>query len=109
MRIGNLVGLGNAYRATLSARIAILLAFAISILNSVVLLAARKDWGRLFSSEPEIIEIVADILPLVTIFQIADGVNACMGGLLRGAGRAVLGALINLMSYYAVGACTLVR
>ena len=50
---------------------------------------ARHRWGRLFSSEPEVIRLVATVLPLMAAFQLADGLSGATGGLLRGAGRAV--------------------
>ncbi|KAK4705275.1 multidrug resistance protein, MATE family, partial [Phenoliferia sp. Uapishka_3] len=51
----------------------------------------------------DVIQLVAGVLPLVALFQLADGLSGAAGGLLRGAGRATLGALINLTSYYVVG------
>lgn len=35
--------------------------------------------------------------------QFGDGFNATIGGVLRGAGRQELGALLNLLSYWSVG------
>jgi MATE family multidrug resistance protein len=44
-------------------------------------------WGRLFSSEPAIVKIVATVLPLVAAFQLMDGLSGAMSGVLRGAGK----------------------
>lgn len=75
------------------------IAVVVASVNSLLLVLFRNSWGRLFSSEEEVIGIVASILPLVALFQLADSLSGATGGLLRGAGRAPLGALINLSQY----------
>jgi MATE family multidrug resistance protein len=77
----------------------------------------RQIFGYLFSDDEDVVELVSLILPLVASFQIADGLAASCGGVLRGqgiwvltqrgrhadalrAGRQHLGALFNLVSYY---------
>lgn len=96
-----------------------------------MLVLLRHRWGKLFSSEPDVISLVATVLPLVAAFQLTDGerriwleetlvtllqsvdrwpivtrspagLSGATGGLLRGAGRAPLGAIINLTSYYVI-------
>lgn len=37
---------------------------------------------------------------LLVVMQFGDGFNCTIGGVLRGAGRQELGALLNLMSYW---------
>ena len=32
-----------------------------------------RSWGKLFSSEEEVISLVAGVLPLVAFFQLTDG------------------------------------
>ena len=46
--------------------------------------------------ETEVVKLVADILPLVALFQIADGLSGVTGGILRARGKQVLGALLNI-------------
>lgn len=60
----------------------------------------RNKWGSLFSSEPEIIKLVANVLPLVAAFQLSDGLSGAMGGVLRGAGKPVLGAIVRARALF---------
>ncbi|GAA5877766.1 hypothetical protein JCM3774_000749 [Rhodotorula dairenensis] len=103
VRIGNLLGAQKPHLARVASRLTIAIAIVCSGVNSILLLLLRNVWGTLFSSEPEIIKLVADVLPLVAAFQLWDGLSGAMGGVLRGAGKPVLGAIINTASYYVLG------
>lgn len=72
----------------------IVIAVIASAVNSVLLILLRRSWGTLFTSEPEIINLVSDVLPLVSAFQLMDGLSGAMGGVLRGAGKPTLGAIV---------------
>ena len=56
----------------------------------------------LFSSDPEVIEIVAQVLPLCAAFQLFDAIAAVTNGILRGLGRQEIGGYIQLFCYYAI-------
>lgn len=103
VRVGNLVGAGYPYASKTSAQVALAMSVVISLLNSTLLLALKKNWGRLFSSDDVVVAIVADIMPLVGAFQLADGITAAAMGVLRGTGLATLGAQINLVAYWVIG------
>ncbi|GAA5990011.1 hypothetical protein JCM5350_002367 [Sporobolomyces pararoseus] len=103
VRIGNLLGAQKPHLARLASRMTILIAVIVSAFNSIVLVLFRGRWGRLFSSEPSIVSIVATVLPLVAAFQLMDGLSGAMSGVLRGAGKPGLGAYINIAAYYVIG------
>lgn len=63
-------------------------------------MATRNSVGALFNSDQRVVELVADIMPYVALFQIADGLNGSCGGVLRGLGRQWVGAVVNCVSYY---------
>ncbi|PWN53420.1 MATE efflux family protein, partial [Violaceomyces palustris] len=103
VRIGNLLGAGRAKEAKISSNVALLLSLVMGGANSAMYLAFRKQWGYLFSSDPEVIRLVGEILPILALFQVADGVCGIAGGVLRGTGRQAQGAVINMTAYYVVG------
>jgi MATE family multidrug resistance protein len=43
----------------------------------------------LFNDDPEVVSLVASVLPLVALFQVFDGLGATTGGVLRARGRQV--------------------
>ena len=71
--------------------------------SSAICIIFRKNWGYLFNNDPEVVALVATVMPYIALFQITDGVTASTGAILRSLGLHTTGALINLMSYYVIG------
>ncbi|KAL5520376.1 hypothetical protein ACEPAG_9600 [Sanghuangporus baumii] len=103
VRIGNLLGERNAHRADISAKASLLVVLVIEGLNSAIFLIFRNKWGYLFNNDLKVIGLVASILPLVALFQVFDGLSACIAGVLRARGKQTTGALLNLSAYYILG------
>jgi multidrug resistance protein, MATE family len=102
-RIGNSLGANLPNTSRNAAICAYICAFVLATGNAMALLAVKDKWGYLFSSDPEVVDIVAGILPLAAIFQVSDALGAVGGGILRGAGRQAIGASINIAGYYVFG------
>ena len=99
-RVANLIGATLADAAKTSTRVTFSAAIVVGILN-VTLLSTLKDYiPRLFTSDPEVIAIVAEILPLCAAFQLFDALAACCNGVLRGLGRQEFGGYVQLFCYY---------
>lgn len=92
VRVGNLVGAGLPHTARLSTKVAMYMSVIIGLFNSSLLIFAKNSWGRLFSSDEEVVVIVAAVIPLVGLFQLTDGVSGAAAGILRGTGLAKQGA-----------------
>ncbi|KAG2159453.1 MATE efflux family protein [Suillus bovinus] len=103
VRIGNLLGEKNARRAGVSANAAILLSAVAAGFFTTVLMAFRKSWGYLFNNDPEVVALVATILPVAALFQMPDFACAITSGILRARGKQFTGALLNLSAYYVIG------
>ncbi|KAI6453895.1 ethionine resistance protein [Pyricularia oryzae] len=99
-RLGNLLGAGDVRGARRSAHSAAILSVVFGTTLLVVLMAARHRVGALFNDDEQVIALVAEVVPYVALFQIADGLNGSCGGALRGMGRQWVGALVNCVSYY---------
>ncbi|KAG0149555.1 hypothetical protein CROQUDRAFT_653357 [Cronartium quercuum f. sp. fusiforme G11] len=103
VRCGNLLGAGLPRRAQLATYSALSAGFCVGLFNMIFMILFRERLGQVFSSAPEVITIVADVLPLVALFQVPDCMAGVVGGILRGLGKPNIGALINSAGYYAVG------
>ncbi|KAL9126715.1 MAG: hypothetical protein Q9217_004278 [Psora testacea] len=101
-RIANLIGATLADAAKLSARVAGITAIGVGILNVVLLSSLRTILPRLFTSEAEVIELVAKVLPLCAAFQLFDALAACSNGILRGLGRQDFGGYVQVVAYYVI-------
>lgn len=74
----------------------------LGVINLVVFGALRYQLPRLFTDDPDVIVIVAQVLPVVAIMQVFDGLSAGAHGLLRGVGKQSIGGPANLISYYVI-------
>lgn len=99
-RIGNLLGAHRPAETRRAAHCAAVLSTVAGTAILVLLLAVRHVFGRLFNDDQRVVDLVADVMPYVALFQIADGLNGSCGGVLRGMGRQWVGAAVNLISYY---------
>ncbi|KAI1806023.1 MATE efflux family protein [Daldinia bambusicola] len=99
-RIGNLLGARKPREASRAAHCAAVLSTILGAFILAVLMSTRNVFGRIFNDDERVVRLVADVMPFVALFQIADGLNGSCGGVLRGMGRQWVGALVNLISYY---------
>ncbi|KAM0321780.1 hypothetical protein ACHAQA_009876 [Verticillium albo-atrum] len=99
-RLGNLLGAHKPREAARAAHAAAILSVVLGTVVLVILMATKNVFGRIFNDDERVVRLVADIMPYVALFQIADGLNGSCGGSLRGMGKQWIGAAVNLVSYY---------
>ncbi|KAI0521764.1 MATE efflux family protein [Xylaria bambusicola] len=99
-RIGNLLGAQRSRDAARAAHCAAVLSVLNGAIILSILMSTRNVFGKMFNDDERVVGLVAEVLPLVALFQIADGLNGSCGGALRGMGKQWVGALVNLVSYY---------
>lgn len=99
-RVGNLVGAGLGKSADTACRAALLAAAIFGTINGLILYTLRGKVGSLFSSDLDVIAMVAQVLPYGAMYQVNDSLAAVSGGLLRGQGRQNISGYVNLIFYY---------
>jgi MATE family multidrug resistance protein len=103
VRVGNALGAGLPRTARRSAYVAYGMVLITQFVLAAGALACRNSAAYLFTDEVEVATAAAKIFPIMACCLIGDGVNAAVGGVLRGAGRQELGAIFNLVAYWVVG------
>ncbi|KAJ3485634.1 hypothetical protein NLI96_g4836 [Meripilus lineatus] len=101
--IGNLLGEENATRASYATKAALIIGVGIAFIWSAMFVLFRNSWAYIFNDDPEVVSLVASILPIVALFQVFDGQSAVSSGVLRAQGKQFTGALLNLSAYYIIG------
>ncbi|PYI23706.1 MATE efflux family protein [Aspergillus violaceofuscus CBS 115571] len=101
-RVANLIGATLVNAAKTSAKVTMVGAVIVGLLNMLLLSSLRYYIPRLFTSEEEVIELVAQVLPLCAAFQLFDALAANCNGILRGIGRQEIGGYVQLFCYYAI-------
>lgn len=99
-RIGNLLGSRDSTGAARAAHTSAVLSMVFGGVVLAVLIGTRDHFAKIFNDDRSVVQLTAEVLPYVALFQIADGLNGSCGGSLRGMGRQHVGALVNLVSYY---------
>uniref|UniRef100_A0A3Q0S488 Solute carrier family 47 member 3 n=1 Tax=Amphilophus citrinellus TaxID=61819 RepID=A0A3Q0S488_AMPCI len=103
VRVGNALGAENIEQAKLSCKVPIICALIISCFVSTVFGTCRNVIGYIFTSEPDILQRVSDIMLIFAFLHLFDAIAGVTGGVLRGAGKQLFGALCNLVGYYFIG------
>ncbi|RTG90247.1 multidrug resistance protein, MATE family [Schistosoma bovis] len=65
-----------------------------------ILIATRWYLPRVFTSDDGVIELVAELMPIIAFFQIIDGANGICSGVLKGSGLQTVGAVVNIFCLY---------
>ncbi|KAG6809774.1 hypothetical protein H0H92_014791 [Tricholoma furcatifolium] len=86
-RVGNYIGSRSVPGSRRSAHASIILSVIVGAVVMAVLMCFKDVYGRLFSDEEDVVNLVASVMPLVASFQIADGLANSCGGVLRGQGN----------------------
>ncbi|EQL36050.1 hypothetical protein BDFG_02313 [Blastomyces dermatitidis ATCC 26199] len=101
-RIANFIGASLTGAARTSAKVGMVGAVIIGLLNITILSSLRNYIPNLFTSDEEVADMVAQILPLCASFQLFDALATNCNGILRGLGRQSFGGYVQLFCYYAV-------
>ncbi|KAJ4701179.1 Protein DETOXIFICATION [Melia azedarach] len=102
-RVGNELGAGKPYKAKLAAMVALGCAFFIGIINVTWTVILRDRWAGLFTKDDLVKALVASVLPIIGLCELGNCPQTTGCGILRGTARPVIGARINLGSFYFVG------
>ncbi|CAI5679133.1 unnamed protein product [Oreochromis niloticus] len=103
VRVGNALGAGNIEQAKLSSKVPIICAFIIACFVSIIFGVSKDVIGYIFTSEPDILQRVSDVMLIFSFLHLADAVAGVAGGVVRGVGKQSVGALCNLVGYYFIG------
>ncbi|KAJ4301564.1 hypothetical protein N0V90_003657 [Kalmusia sp. IMI 367209] len=102
-RIANLIGATLHQPAQMAAQVAVVFSVIVGIFNLLFLSLLRSYLPRLFTPDEEVIDLVAQLLPLCAAFQLFDSMQANCNGILRGIGKQEIGGYIALFAYYIIG------
>ena len=102
-RIGHSLGAGQTSKAKCTAIVGLFTAFSFGVVAFVLLTSVSSFWGKLFTDELQIIEMVKTILPILGLCEIGNWPQTASCGILSGTARPYLGARINLCAFYLIG------
>lgn len=66
-------------------------------------IALRRYLGYLFSDDVEVVAMVASLVSIAALFQISDGLQAVIAGVMRGMGKQHIVAWMNFLGFWVIG------
>ncbi|NXA35305.1 S47A2 protein, partial [Eudromia elegans] len=103
VQVGNALGAGDADAAKRSSSTCLLCTGAFCVAVGAVLAAAKDVLGYIFTSDKEIIALVAWVMPVYVVFHLFEAMCGACSGVLRGIGKQKFGAVLNAAAYYGLG------
>ena len=84
MRVATLIGEIRPESAIITAKTSSVVAFAISILSTIILAAFRSQLAKIFTRDIDLVTLVAEVLPICALYQPFDAVGSNYYSILRG-------------------------
>ena len=103
IRVGQSLGAGRPAEAKATANVTIALVLTVMSTIAVIKVSCRAFLGYLFSQDPRVVAKVASLAPIAALFQVSDGLQAAIAGVMRGQGRQALVAWLNLAGFWVLG------
>lgn len=103
IRVGNLLGADDGARAKQAAEVAIRVVAGAGVCFGLLYVALRRQLTRPFTDDADVRALAARCGVVIAVFQLFDFVQAACSGVLRGCGRQLLGAKLNLLGYWVLG------
>lgn len=101
-RVANFVGASLAESAKLTSNVSLTVSVLIAVVDCSVCYVFRYSIGNAFSNDEDVIELVAQTIPVIMLCHFFDVPGAILNGLLRGIGRQRVGGYLNLFLYYVI-------
>ncbi|KAL4167409.1 hypothetical protein KRP22_012895 [Phytophthora ramorum] len=103
IRVGNCLGADQPKTAKMACNLALGMTTVVGITFAALVFSLSDHIPLLFLSDQESIDLASKIMALWSPLEIADGLNAVMQGIFRGAGKQRPAAIANVVGYYGGG------
>ncbi|NXQ54694.1 S47A1 protein, partial [Anthoscopus minutus] len=103
VQVGNALGAGDVEAAKRSSSVSLICTGVFSVIVGSILAAIRNVLGYIFTTDKEIVDLVAWVMPIYVVFHLFEAMTGACSGVLRGIGKQKFGAILNAVSYYGVG------
>jgi MATE family multidrug resistance protein len=101
--VGRAIGAGDLGGARGIARTSMVLSSVFMGAAGLVFLLVPSGLAALYTRSDDVRALAATLLPIAGVFQIADGLQAVLAGILRGAGDTRAAMIANFLGFWMVG------
>ncbi|KZV56969.1 MATE efflux family protein isoform 1 [Dorcoceras hygrometricum] len=103
IQVGHELGADQPRQAQRTTITGLTLAILWGILAIVFTIAVKDVWGKLFTSEPQILYLVSITLPILGFCELGNSPQTTACGILVGCARPKMACNINFVSFYVIG------
>jgi len=103
IRTGNQLGKGNFKELVRIVRSILLLVFILELFLALFFIGTHNFLPKIYIDEPAVITIASQLLIIVAWFQLSDGFQVTLLGVLRGLQDVNIPTLIILIAYWGIG------
>ena len=103
VRVGHAVGRGDAQNVRDAGLVGIALTLVTQSVSSGLMLLLPHRIAALYTSDPTVIALAAQLLVLAGVFQFSDGIQVAANGALRGLKDTRIPMFITMFAYWCVG------
>ncbi|XP_004303906.1 PREDICTED: protein TRANSPARENT TESTA 12-like [Fragaria vesca subsp. vesca] len=103
VRVSNELGAGNPKVAKFSVFVVTSTSILISVVFTVIIVIFQVGLSKLFTSDPEVIEAVIELIPLLAISVFLNGIQPILSGVAIGSGWQDIVAYVNIICFYIIG------
>ena len=103
VRVGVFVGRNQPDRARFAGYTGIGLSVLIMMMTASVMFLFPRFIASIYSNDPRVIEVGANLLLMAAIFQISDGLQVSGYGALRGLKDTRIPMFVNILAYWGIG------
>lgn len=101
-RVSNELGGNRGAEARWSARVSVVGSVVFGLVGAAVMVAGRGEWGRIFTRDEEVVRMVRKMLVLMAAIEVVNFPVAVCGGVVRGAGKPLMGLGASVGGFYGV-------
>lgn len=101
-RVGRVHGRGQVGSVRLRVFSGVLLTVAMTALTAILLLLFRHHIAAIYTTDAQVRALAAQLLLIAVLFQLSDGMQATLLGMLRGFKDTTIPMLINLFAYWMI-------
>ncbi|XP_021860388.1 protein DETOXIFICATION 53 [Spinacia oleracea] len=102
-RIGHELGASQPNKAQRLAVLGLVSGLTMGVTAFGLTIVVRSVWGKMYTSEPEILSLISVALPVLGFCEIGNCPQTAACGVLTGSARTKIGAKINFVAFYLVG------
>ena len=101
--IGNCIGARKQDLAIKMGKLSLECTLVVELLLAVIIITVGPHFIHLFSEDEKVRAVAESAIPILAMFTTIDGFQGVGSGVLRGAGKQLIGAIANVIAFYALG------